>query len=176
MLCPFGILFAMLISVGRPGRCRYDRKFRSSVSDFIRVNSTTFQSKSTFVSDSEAVGTKNLTYIYCRYVFCRHEYFNRLQRVLITSKPKHFTAGSARCLPQHNSSVAVAIPGVFDKPDCPHVDLGDTVKLQNGDFLKVTRYEKYTNVSSYQTCVVSGLLFRPVYKIIGLLREQPIEV
>ena len=89
-------------------------------------------------------------------------YFNRLRRLLIT--PKHFTTGSPSCLPQHKSS---AIPGIFDHSDCSHV------KLQNADLLKVTRREKYTNGSSYQPFVISGLLFRRVYKIIDLPREQP---
>ena len=72
--------------------------------------------------------------------------FNRLRRLLITPKSKHFSTGSPSCLPQHNSS---AIPGFFDKPDCAYVDLLNTIKLQNRDFLKMIRIAVSSSLQNY---------------------------
>lgn len=85
-------------------------------------------------------------------------------------------AGSSRFLHKKKPLVKVTFPEGFEIADGTHVDLGDTVELKNGDFMRVRKYEKHTKGSAYRKHVVSGWLFRRVNKTVGLSREYHNEV
>lgn len=70
----------------------------------------------------------------------------------------------------------VAFPEGFETVDGTHINPGDTIELKNGDFMRLTKYEKHTKGSAYRKRVVGGWLFRRVSRTIGLSREQPNEV
>lgn len=116
------------------------------------------------------------------------EYCRRSWGVLVASRPtfsgttgtssrfKNLSIEAPRSLHQKKSLVKVSLPDGFEIADGTHINLGDTVELKNGDFLRVKKYEKHTKGSSYRKRVVSGSLFRRVIRTIGLSREYFNEV